>query len=98
VFAKTSSPFVSIIWEKGCNVAELGYIRPGRGILESNDTLAKDRGRQRVVLLETFLSAHKALEPFVVRFFFGLAGKCGGQNRKIDREWRRAPRVIVLQI
>jgi len=28
---------------------------------------------------------HKALESFVVRFFFGMAGEGGGQNRKIDR-------------
>src|SRR6266508_2239637 len=28
--------------------------------------------------------AQKALEPFVVRFLFGMAGEGGGQNRKID--------------
>src|SRR6266545_188064 len=42
-FAKTRSPLVSTTWEMGCNVAELGYMRPRRGILESDDTLAKDR-------------------------------------------------------
>jgi hypothetical protein len=40
-FAKTRSPFVSTTWEMGCNVVELGYIRPRRGILESDDILAK---------------------------------------------------------
>src|SRR5262245_1142714 len=28
--------------------------------------------------------SQKALEPFVVRFLFGMAGKSGGQDRKID--------------
>src|SRR6266508_6353279 len=30
----------------GCNVVELGYMRPRRGILESDDILAKDRHRR----------------------------------------------------
>ena len=42
-FAKTRSPLVSTTWEMGCNVVEPGYKRPRRGILESDDILAKDR-------------------------------------------------------
>jgi hypothetical protein len=34
---------VSTTREMGCNVVEPGYIRPKRGILESDDILAKDR-------------------------------------------------------
>src|SRR5262245_26644497 len=42
-FAKTRSPLVSTTWEMECNVVEPGYMRPMRGILESDDFLAKDR-------------------------------------------------------
>jgi hypothetical protein len=46
-FAKTGSSLVSTTWEMGCNVVELGYMRPRRGILESDDILAKDNRRFR---------------------------------------------------
>jgi len=39
----------------GCNVAELGYMRPRRGIWESDDILAKDR----IELLPLRLNASK---------------------------------------
>ena len=42
-FAKTRSPVVSTTWKMRCNVAELGYMRPRRGILESDEILARDR-------------------------------------------------------
>jgi hypothetical protein len=42
-FAKTRSPLVLIIWEMGCNVVELDYMRSRRGILESDDILAKEK-------------------------------------------------------
>src|SRR5215467_4484687 len=41
--AKTRSPLVSTTWEMVCNVVALGYMRPRRGILRSDDILAKDR-------------------------------------------------------
>jgi hypothetical protein len=41
-FAETRSPLVSITWERGCVVVEPGHRRPRRGILESDDILAKD--------------------------------------------------------
>ena len=41
-FAKTRPPLVLTTWEMGCNVVELGYMRPRRGLLESDDILAKD--------------------------------------------------------
>jgi hypothetical protein len=31
-FANTRSSLVSTTWERGCNVVELSYMRPGRGI------------------------------------------------------------------
>src|SRR5262249_56641859 len=50
-FAKTRSPLVSTAWEMGCNVVELGYMRPRRGILESGDILAKNKSSQRCQIL-----------------------------------------------
>jgi hypothetical protein len=41
--AKTRSPLLSTTWEMGCNVVEQGYMRPRRGILESDDILSKGR-------------------------------------------------------
>jgi hypothetical protein len=45
----------------GCNVVEPGYIRPKRGILESDDILAKDRqiagiGRDEIQMQVKFVS------------------------------------------
>jgi hypothetical protein len=34
--------------KKGCNVADPGYMRSGRGILEPDDILAKDRRLETV--------------------------------------------------
>src|SRR5262245_54305080 len=44
-FAKTRSPLVSPTCEMGCNVVEPSYMRPRRGIMESDDFLAKDSGQ-----------------------------------------------------
>jgi hypothetical protein len=47
--AKTRLPLVSTAWEMGCNVAEPGYRRPRRGILELDDILAKNRDKWHIV-------------------------------------------------
>jgi hypothetical protein len=41
-FAKIRSPLLSPTLEMGCNVVELGYMRPRRGILKSDNILEKD--------------------------------------------------------
>jgi DNA-binding LacI/PurR family transcriptional regulator len=48
--AKTLSPLISTTLENASNVVELGYKRPKRGILESNDILAKDRNVNKMLL------------------------------------------------
>src|SRR5262249_39683206 len=55
-FAKTHSPVVSTAWEMGGNVAELGYMRPRRGILESDDILPKyTEHRQAIIFQDSVL-------------------------------------------
>jgi hypothetical protein len=46
VLRQNSFTLVSTTWGMGCDVAELGFMRSKRCILESDNILAKDGGKK----------------------------------------------------
>ena len=70
-FAKTRSPVVSTTWEMGGNVAELGYMRPRRGILKSDDILPKDtEHRQAVIFQDSVLCLIRCCAYDIISFVY----------------------------
>jgi hypothetical protein len=62
----------------GCNVVELGYLRPRRGILESDGILAKDTEKNAemqaikpLIISPTILGASREIQCFLQIRTFG---------------------------